>query len=360
MVSAQILRSCLNELRDITRVEFCLQDSQGGVVTATSGAVKSEPRLVTALSASMVDSQVVGNTYMLKVLDEDEVAFILSATGSSDSVFMVARMAVSELQHMIAAYKERYDRHNFFQDLLLDNLLLVDVANRARKLHIAEIQPRAIILFEVEADDSQLVRQLLSGIFTTQNGDYLSEVEQGGVILVKSLESNTDTAGLEQAAETAIDMLNMEAMVRARAAFGSIVMELKDLSKSYKEARMALEVGKIFYAERNLTDYNRLGIGRLIYQLPTGLCRIFIREIFGANEEMAFDPEVVATVTTFFENNLNVSETARRLFIHRNTLVYRIEKLQKDTGLDIRRFDDALILQVALMVSSYVRYKSAN
>ena len=357
MISSQVLKTCLTELRDISKVEFCLQDTAGKVIVNTGGAQVQESGIISFFAASPVDSQIIGNNFLLKVKDEEEVSFVLTATGESDSAFMLARIAVSELQNLVTAYKERYDRHNFFQDLLLDNLLLVDVASRAKKLHVNDHVARAIVLFEVASDRDTAARQMLAGLFTTQNGDYLTEVDQNHVILIKSVRNEEDYSSLEEAAQTAIDMMNMELMVRARASYGSITTELKDLSKSYKEAKMALEVGKIFYAEKTVTSYNRLGIGRLVYQLPENLCRLFIKEIFGDHEEIAFDNELVTTVSTFFENNLNVSETARKLFIHRNTLVYRIEKLEKDTGLDVRRFDDALTLQVALMVCSYMRYK---
>ena len=157
------------------------------------------------------------------------------------------------------------------------------------------------------------------------------------------------------AAKTAVDMLNMEAMVKVRGSFGTIVNELKDLSRSYKEARMAMDVGRIFYAGKRVISYNELGIGRLIYQLPPNLCRMFIHEIFGSSEMADFDQEILTTIDTFFDNNLNVSETARQLFVHRNTLVYRIEKLQKSTGLDIRTFEDAMTLKIALMVKAYLK-----
>ena len=175
------------------------------------------------------------------------------------------------------------------------------------------------------------------------------------MILVKSLEEQESYDVLEEVAKTAVDMLNMEAMVKVRSAYGTIVGELKDLSRSYKEAKMAMDVGRIFYAGKRVISYNELGIGRLIYQLPPSLCRMFIREIFGSDEPVEFDHEILSTIDNFFENNLNVSETARQLFVHRNTLVYRIEKLQKSTGLDIRTFEDAMTLKIALMVSAYMR-----
>lgn len=176
------------------------------------------------------------------------------------------------------------------------------------------------------------------------------------MILIKSLEDDDSYETKMQVANTIVDMMNTEAMLNVRVSFGTVVSELKDVSKSYKEAKMALDVGKIFYAEKDVVAYTTLGIGRLIYQLPINLCRIFIQEIFGDSIPEELDDEMLTTVNKFFENNLNVSETSRQLFVHRNTLVYRIEKLQKSTGLDIRTFDDALTFKIALMVVNYMKY----
>jgi carbohydrate diacid regulator len=177
------------------------------------------------------------------------------------------------------------------------------------------------------------------------------------VILIKTLSKGQSYDEVHRIATTIVDMMNTEAMLNVRVAYGAIVDELKDLSKSYKEAKMALEVGKIFYAEKRVNAYNTLGIGRLIYQLPESLCRLFIDEIFGDNEVPDdLDEETLNTINKFFENNLNVSETSRQLFVHRNTLVYRIEKLEKSCGLDVRKFDDALTFKIAMMVISYMKY----
>ena len=189
-----------------------------------------------------------------------------------------------------------------------------------------------------------------------QVGDYITAVDESNVILIKELVPEDDYLRLEQVANTIVDMMNMEAMMNVRVAYGTIVGELKEVSKSYKEAKMALDVGKIFYAEKKVSAYNTLGIGRLIYQLPINLCRIFIDEIFGSNIPSELDDETLTTINKFFENNLNVSETSRQLFVHRNTLVYRIEKLEASTGLDIRTFEDALTFKIALMVVNYMKY----
>ena len=119
---------------------------------------------------------------------------------------------------------------------------------------------------------------------------------------------------------------------------------------------MALEVGKIFYVDKNVIAYSNLGIGRLIYQLPLPLCKMFIKEIFMNTSPDEFDEETLTTINKCFENNLNVSETSRQLYIHRNTLVYRLDKLQRSTGLDLRVFDDAITFKIALMVVKYMKY----
>ncbi len=312
MISSQIIKTSIEELKAISKIDMGVWDLEGKVVVTTFEPEDITPALITA--------------------------------------------AVCQLQNLIIAYKERYDRNNFFQNLLLDNMLLVDIYNRAKKLHIEVAVPRAVFLIETDKEKDSTAMELLNGMFTSQIGDYITSVDESNVILIKALMPEEGYERLDQIASIIVDMMNMEAMLNVRVAYGTIVGELKDVSKSYKEAKMALDVGKIFYAEKKVTAYNTLGIGRLIYQLPINLCKIFIEEIFGDNVPSELDDETLTTINKFFENNLNVSETSRQLFVHRNTLVYRIEKLEKSTGLDIRTFDDALTFKIALMVVNYMKY----
>ncbi len=357
MISAQIIQTSIDELSAITKVQLSVLDLKGKVVAATSEAPGFDSNFISEFAKSPVDSQVIGGVHLLKIMDEGDILYILLSSGQGDSAYMVGKICVSQLQNLVIAYKERYDRNNFFQNLLLDNLLLIDIYNRAKKLRIDVTIPRVIILVETKADRESGAQELLSSMFTSHAGDYVTAVDEENVILVKALKSGESYEDIEGIAQTIVDMMNTETMLDVRVAYGTIVGELKDLSKSYKEAKMALEVGKIFYVERHVNAYNTLGIGRLIYQLPINLCRIFIDEIFGSREVPEnLDEETLNTVNKFFENNLNVSETSRQLFVHRNTLVYRIEKLQKATGLDVRTFDDALTFKIAMMVLSYMRH----
>lgn len=356
MISNQVIQNSIDELRAITKVDLGVFDVEGLKVATTVDEIDISRDIIENFASSPADSQVVGGRHLLKILDDGEPAYIIVAQGPSDDVYMVGKIAVSSIQNLIVAYKERFDRNNFFQNLLLDNLLLVDIYNRAQKLHIEVECPRIIYLIETKIEKDNSAMEMLKSLFSSQNGDYITAVDEKNIILIKALEREDDLDTIEKTADMIVDMMNSEAMMNVRVAYGTVVSELREVSKSYKEATMAMDVGKIFYAEKCVISYAKLGIGRLIYQLPVNLCKIFIEEIFGDNVPYDMDEETLTTINKFFENNLNVSETSRQLFIHRNTLVYRIEKLQKSTGLDIRVFDDALTFKIALMVVNYMKY----
>lgn len=356
MISTQILESCIEEMRTITRVNLAVFDLDGAEIVSTFECSDISLDILRGFIQSPADSQVIGMDHLLKVVDEGELVYILVARGNNDEAYMVGKIATSQIRQLVTAYKERFDRNNFFQNLLLDNLLLVDVYNRAKKLHLEVSVPRVVYIVETQQGKDSVASELLKGMFSSQSGDFVTAVDESRIILIKSLDKADGAEQVEQMAQTIVDMMSTEAMLNVRVAYGTVVQELKDVSKSYKEATMALEVGKIFYVEKKVNSYGSLGIGRLIYQLPANLCRIFISEIFGDNDPGEFDEEIVSTVNKFFENNLNVSETSRQLFVHRNTLVYRIEKLQKSTGLDVRTFDDALTFKIAMMVYNYMKY----
>jgi carbohydrate diacid regulator len=269
---------------------------------------------------------------------------------------MVGKLAAFQIQSLLVAYKERFDKDNFIKNLLLDNLLLVDIYNRAKKLHIETNIKRVVFIIETQHEKDVNALETVRNLFAAKTKDFVTAVDEKNIILVKELKEGETYDDLEKTANTVLDMLNTEAMTQVHVAFGTIVNELKEVSRSYKEAKMAMDVGKIFYSNKNVVAYSKLGIGRLIYQLPLPLCRMFIKEIFDGKSPDDFDEETLTTINKFFENSLNVSETSRQLYIHRNTLVYRLDKLQKSTGLDLRIFEDAITFKIALMVVKYMKY----
>jgi carbohydrate diacid regulator len=269
---------------------------------------------------------------------------------------MVGKMAAFQLQSLMVAYKERFDKDNFIKNLLLDNLLLVDIYSRSKKLHIQTDVKRVVMIVETPNPKDVNVLDRVRENFGQNGKDFVTAVDENNVIVVKEVIETETNRDIDKYAKTIEDCLIKDGVKEVRIAYGTSAKEIKEVSRSYKEAKMALDVGKIFFSEREIIAYSELGIGRLIYQLPIPLCKMFIKEIFGGKSPDEFDEETLTTINKFFENSLNVSETSRQLFIHRNTLVYRLDKLQKSTGLDLRVFEDAITFKIALMVVKYMKY----
>ena len=355
MISNQILQNTIDGLKGIARVELCVMDIDGKEVASTT-EMGTSPKAAVEFATSPADSQEIQGYQYFKIFDEQQLEYVLVAGGTGEDVYLIGKLAAFQIQNLLVAYKERFDKDNFIKNLLLDNLLLVDIYSRSKKLHIQTDVPRVVMSIESGNGRDNNVLELARAHFGANSKDFVTAVDENNVIVVREL-SETDTAKeIDKTARALEQYLLKEGIKDIRIAYGTVVQEIKEVSRSYKEAKMALDVGKIFFDERDIVAYSELGIGRLIYQLPIPLCKMFIREIFDGKSPDEFDEETLATIYKFFENSLNVSETSRQLFIHRNTLVYRLDKLQKSTGLDLRVFEDAITFKIALMVVKYMRY----
>ncbi len=356
MISNQVLQSTIDGIKSIARVDLCICDTEGRVLATTIVNAESFEEAVVAFVESPADGQVMQGNQFFKVYDDHQLEYIIIAKGDGEDVFMMGKLAAFQLGSLTVAYKERYDKDNFIKNLLLDNLLLVDIYNRAKKLHIETEARRVVYIIETNQEKDNGALETVRSLFAGKSHDFITAVDEKNIIVVKELKATEGYQDLDKTGKVILDMLNTEVMCRVNVAYGTIVNEIRDVSRSYKEARMALEVGKIFFSEENIIAYSKLGIGRLIYQLPATLCKMYIKEVFGEGSPEELDEETLSTVNKFFENNLNVSETSRQLYIHRNTLVYRLDKLQKTTNLDLRNFDDAVAFKIALMVVKYMTY----
>ncbi|MCD8171401.1 MAG: helix-turn-helix domain-containing protein [Clostridiales bacterium] len=356
MISNQILQTTLDGLKAITRIDLGICDTEGKVLASTFTDAEDSESSILVFVDSPAASQVIQDYQFFKVFDEHQLEYILLAKGASDDVYMVGKLAAFQIQNLLVAYKERFDKDNFIKNLLLDNLLLVDIYNRAKKLHIDTDVKRVVFIIETHNEKDVNALETVRSLFASKTKDFITAVDEKNIILVKEVRQGESYSELDKTANTILDMLNTEAMTKVRVSYGTTINDIKEVSRSYKEAKMALDVGKIFYASKNVIAYYNVGIGRLIYQLPIPLCKMFIREVFDGKSPDDFDEETLATINKFFENSLNVSETSRQLYIHRNTLVYRLDKLQKSTGLDLRIFEDAITFKIALMVAKYMKY----
>ncbi|OON97359.1 MAG: CdaR family transcriptional regulator [Epulopiscium sp. Nele67-Bin005] len=356
MISNQILQNTLEGLKSITRREFTILDAEAKVVaTTTFTPVGEYMKEVESFIISHADSQEMQGCHYFKIYEEYLVEYVISVSGSDDEAYKLGKLGAFQIKNLLVAYKERFDKDNFVKNLLLDNLLLVDIYSRAKKLHIDNNVARVVFLLEAYDNKDANISDILRNIFPDKSVDFITAVDEKNVILVKQVDSKSEEE-VELLAKTIYDTLSTEAMSAVSVAVGTIVNDLKDVSNSYKEASMALEVGKIFNSEGHISTYSKLGIGRIIYQLPLPLCKMFIQEVLKGKKIAQLDEETLTTVNKFFENSLNVSETSRQLYIHRNTLVYRLDKLLKMTGLDLRKFDDAIIFKITIMVSQYMEH----
>lgn len=357
MITNQMYKTCLDELKMIGKTGLALYDIDGTLVYSTDEDIDISPVSIRSFLDSNADSQVLSRFRLFRVKEGDTAIFVTVSKNEGENATLMGRVAASEIANLEKASKEKFDKNSFFQNLLLDNLLLVDIYNKAKKLHIDAEKKRAVYIVEQKDEkNGDNVIDVIKGLFTGSNGDHVTAVNEREIILIKNLEGDDSPENMKSIAAMLVDMINTEALADVRVSYGTVVNEIREVSRSYKEARMAMDVGRIFYGNENISAYSELGVGRLIYQLPENLCLFFLHEIFGDNIPNHLDEETLQTIDRFFENNLNVSETSRQLYVHRNTLVYRIERLLKTTGLDIRKFDDAMTLKISLMVINYLAY----
>lgn len=356
MISNQILQNTIEGLKTITRIDLGVMDIDGKTLATTFTEPGDYENAVLSFANSPAESQVIQGFQFFKIYDEHQLEYILIASGESEDVYMVGKIATFQIQNLLVAYKERFDKDNFIKNLLLDNLLLVDIYNRAKKLHIDTEVRRVIFIVETSHERDITALDSLRSLLGNKSKDFITAVDEKNIIVVKELNEQEGYPEMEKVAQEIMAVLKSEGDEDVHIAYGTIVNDIKEVSKSYKEAKLALDVGKIFFDEKQIIAYSALGIGRLIYQLPIPLCKMFIREIFEGKSPDEFDEETLTTINKFFENSLNVSETSRQLYIHRNTLVYRLDKLQKSTGLDLRVFEDAITFKIALMVVKYMKY----
>lgn len=355
MVPNFILQTSMDGLSNIVKVPFAVYDMEGKIVASTYDGVEKYKEKVRAFIEAPAQSMEENGIFLQKIYDEMKACFVLLSE-EEDPNHIYGRVGAFQIQELIHAYKEHFDRDNFIKNLLMDNLLLVDIYNRSKKLDIAMEVPRVVVMIEMDYSKDGVQLDLLREYYPENNGHFVTAVDEDNIILVLQLEEEETAEDVEQKAASILKLLHNAVNRHVRISYGSICYEIRDVSRSYKEAMMAMDIGNIFFKEKQIIAYTVLGIGRLIYQLPTPLCRMFIREIFQKKLPSDFDEETITTINKFFENSLNVSETSRQLFIHRNTLVYRLDKIQKATGLDLRVFEDAITFKIALMVVEYMKY----
>ena len=358
MLSNQKLQNSLNEIKEISHMDTALFTAKGKLVAHTEEMPLPEAleqQVVVDFAESLAEKQTYQDYHLYKVMVEGETEYILVCLVKEESFLVCAQMAVCQIRNLVMSFAEQFDRNNFMQNIILG---IVDIYGKAKKHHIQEV-PRVVFVIDTGSKNNDMAMELVKNLADIRSKDFVTCVDQHSIVLIKDvshIKEEEMEERLSKIAGSLADNLHMEAMIRVRVGYGNVVTQLPEIAESHQEARMALEVGRVFYAKYDTISYGKLGIGRLIYQLPMSLCNMFIKEVFGEKiPDILDDEEAMSTINKFFENNLNISETARQLYVHRNTLVYRLERIEKAIGLDIRTFDDAMTFRIAVMVIAHMK-----
>ena len=353
-MSNRLFQGVIHQMKEAVDKPFGVIDSTSTIIACSELSRIGEQLPVTIIPGNTEAFQENGCTYMPIVASQgtDYTVFVEGDDILTGKYVTVLSVAFANIKNY---YDEKYDRGNFIKNIILDNILPGDIYLKARELYFnSDVQRTVIIIRNLERNDVS-VYDVVQNIFPDKTKDFIININETDIALVKETKSDIDHKSIENLASSIADTLSGEFYIHTVIGIGTTVNNLKDLARSFKEAQTALEVGKVFDTEKTIISYDNLGIARLIYQLPTTLCENFLKEVFKRGSIDSLDQETLFTIQRFFENNLNVSETSRKLFVHRNTLVYRLEKIKKITGLDLREFDHAIIFKIALMVNKYLK-----
>ena len=356
-MSNSVFQSVIVQLKDITDRIFGVIDTEGCVVSCTDVTLLGERWTEAAMKLSGASDNIVvygQKTFKAILNGSGYFEYGVFCTGDDEAARSLCALAYVSLNDAKTFYEEKHDRGTFVKNIIMDNILPGDIYIRAKELHFATDAPRAVFLVRQVGHGDVATVDVLSGLFPDKLQDFVISVNETDIAVIKQITGNTTEEDLDKLARQMEDTLKNELFMKTVIGIGTVAEHLRSLADSYKEAQTAIDVGKVFDTEKSIINYENLGIGRLIYQLPTTLCEIFLSEVFKKNSIDSLDQETLFTINKFFENNLNVSETSRKLFVHRNTLVYRLEKIKKLTGLDLRQFDHAIVFKVALMVRKYL------
>ncbi|MEE1100064.1 MAG: helix-turn-helix domain-containing protein [Agathobacter sp.] len=358
MITNQKLHKALEEIRDITKIDVSIYSAKSKFITTVCNSVVNMESEVAQFIESFDENRIIEGCTFFRIEIEDELEYVLVLHSCSQEDLIIGKMAVCQVRNLVIGASEKYDRTQFIQNILLGNILSVDIMSKAKKLHI-DNKRRVCFVIDTGNKENDIALEMVKNLSDIRSGDFVTSVDTHSVVLVKDVSAFSEEEmeeSLNEIAESLVDNLQMEAMIRVRVGYGTVVEMLAQIVESFQEAKMSIEVGKIFYAHEYTISYSRLGIGRLIYQIPMSLCEMFIQEVFGDKvPDILEDEEAMSTINKFLENNLNISETARQLYVHRNTLVYRLERIEKAIGLDIRTFDDAMTFRIAVMVLAHMK-----
>ena len=356
-MSSRIFQNVIIQLKDAVDRTIGVVDEQGFVVASSELAmIGSRLEDFHAYELDTAGQTVVTNvrTYSALNSDSSKLEYAAFSEGTDQMAKTICALAAVAFNEAKSNYEEKHNKAAFVKNIISDNILPGDVYVRAKELHFVTDEPRSVLLVRQMENSDVAAVEVIQRLFPDKQKDFVLNINESDIVVVKALSSANSPDEVLKVAHSIEDALHEELGIRCVIGISTVARHLRELADRYKESQVAIEVGHIFESEKTIVNYESLGLGRIIYQLPTTLCEMFLNEVFKKNPIDTLDEDTLDTINKFFENNLNVSETSRKLYVHRNTLVYRLEKIKKLTGLDLREFDDAIVFKVAMMVKQYL------
>lgn len=354
-MSSRLFQGVIHQMRDAIDRTFGVLDESSVIIACSELSKIGEVNNSITAESLISPSVFVINGYTFKSFgSRPKPEYAVFVSGNDESAQRYAMLLAVSLSSIKQYYDEKYDRSNFIKNVILDNILPGDIYLKSRELRFNSDVSRVCMLIKATSKTDTSIYDVIQNLFPDKTKDFVININETDIALVKEINKDIGSKDLEKLAKSIVDTLSSEFYIHCVVGIGTVVTGVKDLARSFKETQVALEVGKVFDTDKTIVNYESLGVARLVYQLPTTLCEMFLKEVFKRGSIESLDQETLFTIQKFFENNLNVSETSRKLFVHRNTLVYRLEKIKKLTGLDLREFEDAIVFKVALMVKKYL------
>ncbi len=251
------------------------------------------------------------------------------------------------LRELLLSVKDHTRRDLFWQNLLLGQMSREEILLLSHRLHI-DMSARWVLFLVAFLQDMGEMGQSVLMTYVGSRDKLVKLDDRHAVIIKKEGKKPLD---IRQIAENLSDTLQAEAMVMVKVIYDRPVSDLNALPESLKHCEAALRISGLLYGESRVVSYDELSFEKLLFSVPKETAEEFLRERAPDFDVTMLDNEMMSTITTLFRNELNLGDTAKELFIHRNTLVYRLEKFEKQTGLDLKRFDDAVVCRVALILS---------
>lgn len=348
-ISEKKLKSVLEEIKEISKMDFLLYSVNGEMLAGTSSNEKFGDS-VSMFAFSLAETQVVRGWIFFRVELHGQTEYILlcSRGSENDSSYVIGRMAVCQIRNFFLSMQEPENKISVLRQIINGEIAGDKLAE---KCHQLQLKPQKCMLYVIQykRGKDEILTETLKNLFVSSYMDFVVEMDDNRTVLIKNTKDIVHE-NFEQYAKTIVDNLQTEAMINVWVGYGEAVDSFEKMGTAYRNACTALKVGMVFYMTEKVFCFRQLGIGRLIYELPMDQCEMFLEEVLGDNKDINFDEETLTTINQLFDNNLNISETARQLYIHRNTLVYRLERIEKKLGLDIRSFEDAMLFKIAMMV----------